>query len=228
MANLRLMQQQADAYNQQLAAYSKEARTFGMAADVYNQQLKEYQALVDAYNTNPAVVKYNEAIKNYNDVLTPQYNQSAAAYNKKLDVWKTGSVTVSVPLLGNRTTTPEKAYNMLASYSGNPAQTQGQRDYLISTFYPGAAPSAPTQPAQPNVQRPGDFTAVKPEMTAVMPKDPGFTGQQMKQLLGQPTLAQQEMQGAQETGLIERMRTGQKQKPDSLIGGMLQNVRYST
>ena len=229
MANLRMLQQQADLYNEQMGKYGQAAQQYNMASDVYNRQVKEYQAIVDAYNANPEVIKYNEAVKNYNEVLTPQYNQQAADYNKKYDVWTKGSATVSIPMLGNRTSTPEKLYNSLISYSGNPAQTEGQRNYLISNFYPGTAPTAPTQPTQPNVQRPGDFTAAKPEMSMEMPKDPGFTGQQMEQLLGKPTLAQREMAGQQEAGLIERMRSGgQKQKPDSLIGGMLQNVRYST
>ena len=61
-----------------------------------------------------------------------------------------------------------------------------------------------------------------------MPKDPGFTGQQMKQLLGQQTLAQQEREGAGgDVGLIQQA-LGRKKQPDSIIGGMLQNVRYST
>lgn len=231
MANLQMMQQQADLYNQQMAKYGQAAQEYNMASDVYNRQVKEYQALVDAYNTNPAVVKYNEAVKNYNDVLVPQYNKSAADYNKKVGIWKSGSVTMNVPLLGNRTTTPEKMYEMLQSYARNgsyaASQVSGNLKTLQQNYYPGAAPPSPAKPTEPNVQKPGDFTAQKPEMTVEMPKDPGFTGQQMKQLLGEQTLAQREKTGEGEVGLINRVQ-GKKQQSDSIIGGLLQNVRYST
>lgn len=234
MANLRMMQQQADLYNEQLGKYGQAAQQYNLASDVYNRQVKEYQALVDAYNANPEVIRYNEAVKNYNEVLTPQYNQAAADYNKKLDFWNNGTIAFGFPLIGMRQTTPAKAYEAVM-HRANTTQGAADREYqlrrandLYNTYIGGPAPSAPTQPTQPNVQRPGDFTAKKPEMSMEMPKDPGFTGQQMEQLMGKQSAAKQEMAGQQEIGLVERAMTGKKQKPDSLIGGILQNVRYST
>lgn len=56
---------------------------------------------------------------------------------------------------------------------------------------------------------------------------PSFTSQQLNQMQGQMTLAQQERSGQNEVGLINRVQ-GQKQKPDSIIGGILQTARYST
>lgn len=219
MANTRMLQQQYGQYQEDLSKYGQELNKFNFAADVYNRQAKEYQAMVDAYKALPQVQAYEKAVADYNAKIPD--------YNKKVDVWKnTGSVTVNIPLLGARTGTPERMYNALASYSGNPAQTQSQRDYLINTFYPGASPAQPTAlPQEILAQKPGEFTAKKPELTAVAPKDPGFTGQQMSKLQGQQTLAQQER--SDELGLVQRAQ-GRRAPADSIIGGLLQNVRYST
>lgn len=241
MANQQMLQQQYGQYQEGLDQYGKKVNEFNFAADVYNRQAKEYQGVVDAYNNLPQVQAYKAAVDNYNNNLLPQYNNvtrpqydaAAQAYNSKVNTWQNGSVTVSIPLLGNRTSSPERLYNSLVSYSGDPAQTQAQRDYLINNFYPGAAPSMPAAPTQPTLaadiaaKKPGEFTAKKPELTAVAPKDPGFTSQQMRQIEGQQTLAQQEAQGAGEPGLVQRAQ-GRKAPADSIIGGLLQNVRYST
>lgn len=228
MANTQMLQQTADKFATDLNVYGKAQRQFNFDADVYNKQLNEYKALVEAYNTNPAVLAYDQAVKNYNSNLLPAYQSQVASYNDKVNTWQNGSVTVSIPLLGNRTGSPEKMYNALASYSGNPAQTESQRNYLMSTFYPGAAPSAPSTPTAPNVQKPGDFTAVKPVFTAEAPKDPGFTKTQMDALAGKQTLAQMERNA--DDGLIAGMRanTQTERSGGSAIAGLLSRARYST
>lgn len=220
MANLQMMQQQADLYNEQMGKYGQEASKFNMAADVYNRQVKEYQAMVDAYKALPGYQAYEKAVA--------AYNPQAEAYNKKADAWN--NKTISVPLgygYGNKVGTPSQLYaeyqNMVPAWRNG-----GYGQNLLAGIQPYFVGSLPTQPVNTVADKaPGEFTATKPELTAKAPKDPGFTGQQMKQLQGQQTLAQQEKAGENETGLINRVQ-GQKQKPDSLIGGMLQNVRYST
>lgn len=228
MANLQMLQQTADQFATDSGKYKKAVNQFNFDADVYNKQLKEYQGLVDAYNNNPAVLAYDAAVKNYNSNLLPAYQSQVADYNNKVNTWKNGSTTVSIPLLGNRTGTPERLYNSLVSYSGDPAQTASQRNYLISNFYPGASPTAPTAPAAPNVQKPGDFTAVKPELTATAPKDPGFTKVQMDALAGKQSVAQQER--SKDSGLVSGAQAALKdaRSEGSMIGGLLARARYST
>ena len=225
MANLRMLQQQADLYNEQLGKYGQAAQQFSMAADVYNRQVKEYQAIVDAYYTNPAVVAYDNAAKKYNTDVT--------AYNQKANDWNTKQISIELPNRYTSRGSIGQVYADLIRLSNTPNKRQDipgwARDRaasLMSEYHPGSVPTAPSAEGLP--QRPGDFTAKKPEMSMEMPKDPGFTNQQMQLLSGKQTVAQQEMAGQQETGLVERAMTGKKQKPDSLIGGILQNVRYST
>jgi tetratricopeptide (TPR) repeat protein len=216
MANTQMLQQQYGQYQQELGQYGQELNKYNMAADVYNRQAKEYQALVDAYKAIPEVKAYEAAV--------PAYNAAAEAYNKRLNDWNTKEIRP-----GN---TPAKLYSLYANAPGAWQRGSWGQDLVnaYTPYLPGAQPTAPAAlPANIAAQKPGEFTAAKPELTAVAPTDPGFTGQQMRQIQGQPTLAQQEMAGAQEAGLVERMRSGMnKQKPDSIIGGLLQNVRYST
>lgn len=237
MANLRMMQQQADLYNEQLGKYGQAAQQYNLASDVYNRQVKEYQAIVDAYNANPAVVKYKQQAEAYNAAL-PSYNEQVSAYqsainayNQKVNVWN-NQVVKFTNGRGYNYFTPAQLQAELDSRRIHPNSPNGQAYASQLNAYrvgsPPSVPTAPTKPTEPNVERPGDFTAKKPEMSMEMPKDPGFTGQQMEQLMGKQSAAKQEMAGQQETGLVERAMTGKKQKPDSLIGGILQNVRYST
>ena len=236
MANLQMMQQQADLYNQQMAKYGQAAQEYNMASDVYNRQVKEYQAIVDAYNANPEVIKYKQQAEAYNAAL-PSYNEQVAAYqsaanayNQKVNVWNNQVVKFTNGRVYNYFT-PAQLQAELNSRRIHPNSPNGQAyASQLNAYRVGAAPTvptAPTKPTEPGVQKPGDFTAAKPEMSMEMPKDPGFTGQQMAQLLGKQTLAQQEKTGEGEVGLINRVQ-GKKQQPDSLIGGILQNVRYST
>jgi len=228
MANTQMLQQQADLYNEQMGKYGQEASKFNMAADVYNRQAKEYQALVDAYNNNPAVVSYNRAVENYNTNSVPQFNAVRDSYNARVNIWNSQRVRFTGPRGAYYEVTPAEMQNMINSGKVHPSSPMGQEIIpQLNQYHPGTAPTVPTQPTAPDVQKPGKFTAVKPELTMEAPKDPGFTGQQMRQLQGQQTLAQQEKAGENETGLIQRVQ-GQKQRPDSIIGGMLQNVRYST
>jgi len=228
MANLQMLQQTANQFATDQGKYQKAVNQFNFDADVYNKQLKEYQGLVDAYNNNPAVLAYDAAVKNYNSNLLPAYQTQVADYNNKVNTWKNGSVTIDLPFIGSRTTTPEKAYNSLVSYSGNPSVTESRRNYLISTFYPGTAPTAPSTPTAPNVQKPGDFTAVKPELTATAPKDPGFTKVQMDALSGKQSVAQQER--AKDSGLVSGAQAALQdaRSEGSMIGGLLARARYST
>lgn len=239
MANTQMLQQQYGQYQEQLGQYGQELNKFNMAADVYNRQAKEYQALVDAYKALPGYQAYEKATADYNAAV-PAYNQQVEkikpqieAYNQKVNFWSGGNIKSNyVYLVGNVSGSPQSVINKLAqpaAYGNNAARLEIER--IKNTYAPGTAPTLPAALVQPvNTvadKAPGEFTAAKPELTAVAPKDPGFTGQQMKQIQGQQTLAQQEKAGENETGLIQRVQ-GQKQKPDSLIGGMLQNVRYST
>lgn len=212
MANTRMLQQQYGQYQEQLGQYGQEVNKFNMAADVYNRQVKEYQALVDAYNAIPEVRAYEKA--------TTDYNAAAKAYNERLDIWNTKEIRP-----GN---TPAKLYSLYANAPGAWQRGSWGQDLVnaYTPYLPGAQPTPPAAlPASIAAQRPGEFTAVKPELTAVAPTDPGFTGQQMRQLQGQPSLAQQEAQG--DIGLVQRAQ-GRSAPADSIIGGLLQNVRYST
>lgn len=227
MANIQMLQQQQAEYEKLLNQYGGAVNQFNWDADVYNRQVKEYQGLVDVYNTNPKVVAYNSAVENYNTNLVPQFNAARDAYNAQVNNWNTQRVRFS---RGNLyyDVTPAEMQNMINSGKINANSPLGQAFIpQLNQYRPGAAPSLPTQPTEPDVAKPGKFTAVKPELTAEAPKDPGFTGQQIKALQGQTTMAQQERAGTNELGLVQRAQ-GQRQQPDSIIGGLLQNVRYST
>ena len=227
MANIQMLQQQQAEYEKLLGQYGQAVNQFNWDADVYNRQAKEYQAIVDAYNTNPKVVAYNSAVENYNTNLVPQFNTARDAYNAQVNTWSTQRVRFTGPRGAYYEVTPAEMQNMINSGRVHPSSPMGQAIVpQLNQYRPGAAPTVPTQPTEPDVAKPGTFTAVKPELTATAPKDPGFTGQQMKALQGQPTMAQRERSGENELGLVQRVQ-GQK-KSDSIIGGLLQNFRYST
>lgn len=234
MANLQMLQQTADQFATDSGTYKKAVNQFNFDADVYNKQLKEYQGLVDAYNNNPLLIAYNNAVNDYNTNLLPAYQQQVSAYNTKADFWNNGKITFTLPLIGDRQISPAAAYKAAMDRA---AYTQGQadRDYQLARakqleqqYYPGTAPTAPATPINPNIQRPGDFTAVKPELTATAPKDPGFTKVQMDALSGKQSVAQQER--AKDSGLVSGAQAALEdaRNEGSMIGGLLARARYST
>lgn len=217
MANTQMLQQQADLYNAQMGKYGQEASKFNMAADVYNRQVKEYQALVDSYKALPGYQAYEKAVADYNAAV-PAYNAAVPEYNRQLQkAWV------------ERERLASHMNGWMNDFDFHQTVTELNRaNARYAALEASILAAKPTEPVNAVADKaPGEFTAAKPEFTAKAPKDPGFTGQQMRQLQGQQTLAQQEKAGENETGLIQRVQ-GQKQRPDSIIGGMLQNVRYST
>lgn len=257
MANTQMLQQQYGQYQEQLGQYGRKANEFNMAADVYNRQVKEYQALVDAYKALPGYQAYEKAVADYN-VAAPAYNEAVPKYNAQFaaqstrlqsrgNAWDAGAVSAPVGNTGYtaKRISSGKWYIDLGNGYGQEVTPYGYDSQNKLEYYETAGrgsrvaymdrplfydkPVMPTQPTNTVAdQAPGEFTAKSPgKFTEIAPKDPGFTGQQVRQLQGQQTLAQQEKAGENETGLIQRVQ-GQKQRPDSIIGGMLQNVRYST
>lgn len=230
MPNLGVMQRTVDQYQKDLGGYQKEVRQFNFDADVYNRQLNEYQAIVDAYNNDPKVVAYDAAAKKYNAEFEAA-KPSIDAYNKKVDYWNNGKLSMWVPFQGNVTQSPQQIYNSVYSIYRGSARPEYIKPYLdqVMAYHPGTAPSVPTAPSMEGLpQKPGDFTAVKPELTAEAPKDPGFTNQQMQLLSGKQSVAQQER--SRDSGLVSGAQEALKQSRDegSMIGGLLARARYST
>ena len=234
MANIQMLQQTANQFATDQGKYQKAVNQFNFDADVYNKQLKEYQGIVDAYNNNPAVLAYDAAVKNYNSNLIPAYQTQVSTYNTKADFWNNGKITFTLPLIGDRQLSPAAAYKAVMDRAAN-TQSQADRDYqlgrandLKKSYYPGAAPTAPVAPTNPNIEKPGDFTAVKPELTAVAPNDPGFTKGQLDALSGKQSVAQQER--SKDSGLVAGAQAALQdaRSESSMIGGLLARARYST
>ena len=249
MANLQMLQQTADQFATDSGKYKKAVNQFNFDADVYNKQLKEYQGLVDAYNNNPAVLAYDAAVKNYNSNLLPAYQtqvdnynknllpvyqSQVDAYNKKVNDWSSKVVRFTN---GNlyQDATPAQMVDLINSGKIHPNSPNGQAfSSQLNQYRPGAAPTAPSvptapsTPTAPNVQKPGEFTAVKPELTATAPKDPGFTKVQMDALSGKQSVAQQER--AKDSGLVSGAQAALQdaRSEGSMIGGLLARARYST
>lgn len=225
MANLGTMQRVVDQYQQDLGGYQKAAKQFNFDADVYNKQLNEYQGMVNAYNNNPSVIAYDAAAK--------KYNTDVATYNQKANDWNSKQISVVWPAGNTVTDTIGNMYNRIAGFANQGNIRSDLRDWAVnqtnsikSTYYPGTVPTQPSTQGLP--QKPGDFTAVKPELTATMPKDPGFTNQQMDALAGKQTAAQ--LERGRDSGLVSGAQEALRQSRDegSMIGGLLARARYST
>lgn len=228
MANTQTMQRIAGQYATDQGNYQKAVNQFNFDADVYNKQLKEYQGIVDAYNNNPSVIAYDAAAKNYNTNLLPAYQSQVNAYNQKVDSWSNKVVRFTN---GNvyQDATPAQMQQMISSGRIHPNSPNGQAfASQLQQYHPGSVPSAPSKPVVPNVQKPGDFTAVKPELTATAPKDPGFTKVQMDALAGKQSVAQKERN--KDSGLVAGAQAALKdaRNEGSMIGGLLARARYST
>ena len=225
MANIQMLKQTANQFATDQGAYQKAVNQFNFDADVYNKQLNEYKAIVadydakaQAYNTN-VYEPYMASVNAYN-ASVPEYNKKLQDAQARVDI--AGQHFASIM---NQSGGPGPAF-----YQGGGPQAQKElkaaHDALANLK--ASAPVSPTQPAAFTEQKPGDFTAIKPELTATAPKSPGFTKVQLDALSGKQSVAQQERN--KDSGLVAGAQAAlQDAKSEgSMIGGLLARARYST
>ena len=176
----------------------------------YDQGLEDYQRGAQQYTAD--VNKYNAAVEKYNAPYGAywEYQRNVAKYNKML-----------ATLQRERARLSEAA--SLVRYPEQGAVVAG----WIDTFNRVTLPEMQAKMAALNVDKAPELGMAKPEFTAQAPTAPSLTNQQLAALQGRQSVAEQSMTDtAENQGLIARMQG--RTKPDSIIGGLLQNARYST
>ena len=176
----------------------------------YNQGLEDYQRGAQQYTAD--VNKYNAAVEKYNAPggAYSVYEKNVAKYNKMLADLQRKQANLSKAAAAVR-------------YPEQGAVVAG----WIDTFNRVTLPETQAKMAALNVDKAPELGMAKPEFTAQAPTAPSLTNQQLAALQGRQSVAEQSMtDSADKQGLIARMQG--RARPDSIIGGLLQNARYST